>query len=409
MMKVTLSVLAAIPNTNYFLEGTITGAGIARWNVNINSKYAKRSILNVPPFVTFTDLKIISNTKYSVGTLSGWKQLFVLDFVSMEVLYQFENAYGFIDYLSKDPKKTQLVLAQENNLKLYSYSEGQYSASISTEYYINAVKSIPESTLVVVANSHFLRVYDIDNVQKQSVKPYIYSYRAKDSVLDVDFSHKTGQLYFSGNGFVSSLFIDKPRIEQCFDFCSGCEYAFTKYGCQKCTPLAVKKDLDAKIVKFGDSETEIDNTVSQEKTENSEEVVLNSTPNMIVQNTNSTQSSNNTVQCVQKQISTPPSGFLDSGVTYSIDSEIAFIPGFTRRLWFYLLSILVLCVTVFVCGWYAYKMSCRKSPIVKYTDGIGTRSGLVKSGVEKRSGEQSGGDNGVVMSTDRDRLNTQGE
>jgi hypothetical protein len=46
-------------------------------------------------------------------------------------------------------------------IKVYSYTDGVYSNSINTEYYINAVKSIPVSDLVVVANSYFLRVYNV--------------------------------------------------------------------------------------------------------------------------------------------------------------------------------------------------------------------------------------------------------
>jgi hypothetical protein len=111
IMSVTLSVLVAIPKTVYFLEGTDVGNGIARWNINKNSKYSRFRLKKVPKFVTYTDLKIITGTRQAVGTLSGWKQFFVLDFVSMELMYQFKNAYGFIDYLSKDPKKTQVVLA----------------------------------------------------------------------------------------------------------------------------------------------------------------------------------------------------------------------------------------------------------------------------------------------------------
>jgi hypothetical protein len=87
--------------------------------------------------------------------------------------------------------------------------------------------------------------------------------------------------------------------------------------------------------------------------------------------------------CKFKTPSRPPAP-LFANETYSIDSEIAFIPGFTRRLWFYFLSILVLCITVFVCGWYAYKMSCHKAPVVKYTDGIGTRTSLVAGDREGR-------------------------
>ena len=77
-------------------------------------------------------------------------------------------------------------------LKVYSYSDGNYISSIDTEYYINAIKAIPKSDMVIIANGHFLRVYNVKKARNQSVRPYVFSYRAKDSILDVDFSHKTG-------------------------------------------------------------------------------------------------------------------------------------------------------------------------------------------------------------------------
>lgn len=110
-MKISLSVLTVIPNTHYFLEGQTVGDGLARWNLNKNHKYAKAVLKNVPKFIPYTDLKIITGTKYAVGTLSGWRKLFVLDFITMNFISQFSNAYGFVDYLSKNPKNAQLVLA----------------------------------------------------------------------------------------------------------------------------------------------------------------------------------------------------------------------------------------------------------------------------------------------------------
>lgn len=400
IMKISLSVLTVIPNTHYFLEGSTVGDGLARWNLDKNRKYAKTVLKNVPKFIPYTDLKIITGTKYAVGTLSGWRKLFVLDFITMNFISQFSNAYGFVDYLSKNPKNAQLVLAQENQLKVYSYIDGQYDSTVITDYYISTVKSIQRSDFVIVAHGHFLRVYNIKKTKIMSIRPYIFSFKAKDSILDVDFSHKSGQFYISGNGFVTSILVTQPRTDHCFDLCEGCKFGFSSYGCSKCKSIAQKTNPEATLPKFGTVETNIGVTLEQTHSR-----LYQNDATVDALTKNDTQSNSKdiaTVYCVQKWIPSVPQGEIKYEKSYSIATEIAFIPGFTRRLWFYLLSIFVLCVTVFVCGWYAFKLAFRKTKMVKYTHKE-TKTNLI--GKKNKMNEIEGPE--VVQTTDRVRLNTE--
>lgn len=140
----------------------------------------------------------------------------------MRILKVYHNGWGFADHLSKNPTSSLIVLAQEHILAVYSLNDGQYLKKVSTEYYINAVRSIPFSSFVIAAGTRFLRIYNTEDSEYYSREEYILSYRSGGNIHSVNFSHDTGLFYVSGIGYVISLIVDEPTNHQCFDHCDDC-------------------------------------------------------------------------------------------------------------------------------------------------------------------------------------------
>lgn len=179
------AVVSVIPGTNFFLEGTSAGEGIARWNIGTGKYFTRVSHDQVPDEVSYSCLKAANGKEFAIGTFSGWKSLFVLDFLRMKILRVFRDVWGFADYLTKDPIRDKLVLAQENIIAVFCHYEGMYLKSITSEYYLNAIKPIPLSSFVVVAGGKFVRVYNTDDSDYYSREDYILSYKMEGNVNSI--------------------------------------------------------------------------------------------------------------------------------------------------------------------------------------------------------------------------------
>ena len=112
---------------------------------------------------------------------------------------------------------------------------------LETDYYVYSIESFEKSKFVLVANSEFIRVYDLSK-PINTAHSFLYSIKIAQTANKAMFMESKKLIIFSSQNSIFGISI-KPETPQdtCHPMCQTCSAPFTSYSCTKCNPGYTQK------------------------------------------------------------------------------------------------------------------------------------------------------------------------